>query len=563
MSNKRTNTIEKKWQEVFTTIEGAKTDIQNRVSIEREIIPIIFVPGIMGSRLKNESGKIAWDPDSDWFMLTRYGLLNSTAKKKKLRLVGPNGFKSDYLKVIEKDPDQVKKFFKNYPKAEKRGWTGIMWSSYGTIIESLHKNMLWPELVGLCFEFPVHAFGYNWSASAKDAGMKLSELIKKTIADYKSGKNSPDKKTRMCERVIIVTHSMGGLVARSACQQLGEDADKKVLGVIHGVQPATGSPAAYWRMKAGFERPQGGPNKSAWYDWRSYPKKMFKHTVTNSIGACVLGTNGKEVTALLCNMPGGLQLLPNKEYTDNKGSKSWLNIPAKDGHIFTLPKNDPYREIYRLEDGAHRMVNPEWLEPGGGKTTSINPVTSPWKRYISYLDAAESFHHDLGMYVHSNTSQFYSSGLDSPDRIIFSRQSVVHHENDFIDNYIPFANKGSCQIYVDRSDREMPYAKGSAYILTLERPSGSGDGTVPDSSGMALKLKKGQTVKVVFENKSEWFENGHQGIYSTKKAENIVKNGIGNLAIKRIEQEIGKAKLEAIRTLYRKQFESGNASTRG
>ena len=562
MSNKRTNIIEKKWQEVFKTIAGAKTDIQNRVSIEREIIPIIFVPGIMGSRLMRKDGSKAWDPDSDGFMLWNYGLFTTTAKKKKQLLVGPDGFKPGFLEVIEKDPAQVKKYFKNYPKAVERGWTGIMWSSYGTIIESLHKNMLWPELVGLCFEFPVHACGYNWSASAKDAGLKLSELIKKTIADYKSGKNNPDKKTRMCERVILVTHSMGGLVARSACQQLGEDADKKVLGVIHGVQPATGSPAAYWRMKAGFERPQGGPNKSAWYDWRSYPKKMLKHTVTNSIGACVLGTDGKEVTALLCNMPGGLQLLPNKEYTDNNGSKSWLNLPAKDGHIFTLPKNDPYREIYRLEDGPHRMVNPEWLDPGK-KTDDTPGVKTPWEKYCNYLKEAEKFHDNLGMYVNQNTCQFYSSGLDSPDNIIFSRQSVVHYENDFIDNFIPFANKGSCQIYVDKSDREIPYAKGATYILTLERPSGSGDGTVPDSSAMALKLKKGQTVKVIFENKSEWFENGHQGIYGTKKAENIVKNGIGNLAIKRIEYEIGKAKLEAIRTMYRKQTESGNASTRG
>lgn len=67
-----------------------------------------------------------------------------------------------------------------------------------------------------------------------------------------------DGRKRECNKVIIVTHSMGGLVARSACVLHG--AEGKVLGVIHGVQPSVGSPAAYWRMKAGFERPRGGPN---------------------------------------------------------------------------------------------------------------------------------------------------------------------------------------------------------------------------------------------------------------------------------------------------------------
>jgi hypothetical protein len=32
-------------------IEGFETENQNRLVIEREVLPIIFVPGIMGSRL--------------------------------------------------------------------------------------------------------------------------------------------------------------------------------------------------------------------------------------------------------------------------------------------------------------------------------------------------------------------------------------------------------------------------------------------------------------------------------------------------------------------------------
>lgn len=578
MSTKKINKIEKKWQEVFKTIAGAKTDIQNHVILEREVIPIIFVPGIMGSRLSRSDGSRAWDPDSSGFMLWDYGMPSTTAKKKRKLLIGPNNFNPGFLQVIENDSKQVKKFFKSYPNAVEHGWTGVFWSAYGTIIKSLHHNRLWPELVGLCFDFPVHALGYNWSASAEEAGAKLAAKIEEIITKYKSGEYSPDKKKRMCERVIIVSHSMGGLVARSACKQLGGKAVKKVLGVIHGVQPAMGSPAAYWRIKAGFERPQGGPNKSAWYNWKTHTKKMLAYKGENTIGACILGTDGKEVTALLGNMPGGLQLLPNKHYTDNKGNKSWLHYPLKDGSIITLPKNDPYSEIYSLQNVPHRMVNPDWLDPGRIKKNknkenkSINPITSPWGKYLGYLSEAENFHDELGLYVHPNTCQFYSSKLASPDKIVYTRCSVVRQEyNSSLHrtvivtsgtNFTP-NNKGSFQTYVDRNEQELLTAAGATYIITLERPNGDGDGTVPDSSAKALPVAKGQTVKIVFENESEWFETGHQGIYNTKKAENIVKNAIGNLAIKRIEQEIGKAKADAIRDMYRKQVDAENTPTGG
>ena len=43
----------------------------------------------------------------------------------------------------------------------------------------------------------------------------------------------------LAEKVIVVTHSMGGLVSRSLTEIHQCD---KVMGVSHGVQPATGAP---------------------------------------------------------------------------------------------------------------------------------------------------------------------------------------------------------------------------------------------------------------------------------------------------------------------------------
>ena len=44
-------------------IVGFETNRQNRLVIEREVLPIIFVPGIMGSRLRNQKGDRVWDTD--------------------------------------------------------------------------------------------------------------------------------------------------------------------------------------------------------------------------------------------------------------------------------------------------------------------------------------------------------------------------------------------------------------------------------------------------------------------------------------------------------------------
>jgi len=227
----------------------------------------------------------------------------------------------------------------------------------------------------------------------------------------------------MCNQVILVTHSMGGLVARAACKLHG--AEEKVLGVVHGVQPAFGSPAAYWRMKAGFERPQGGPTGTLW-DWFRKPLKMTKHIVLGTVGAWVLGTNGEEVTSLLGNMPGGLQLLPNKLYADNAGNKQWLRYEDSRGESVALPQSDPYEEIYRKQDVFYRLVDPTWLDPGvSPDVASVSDLTGavdPWDYFDAYLSEAEIFHDTLADGVHAQTFQFYSEGLATAHRAEFKRE---------------------------------------------------------------------------------------------------------------------------------------------
>ena len=528
-------------------IKGLKTDTQNIIRIEREVLPIIFIPGVMASRLRNRAGKKAWDPDSIRFMVRKYGFITVTARKRKQLVIGKE-FDAEYLQVINEDEEQRKKYLNAADKdREKRGWSGIFWETYGPFIEFL-QDYKWSEAVYLCYELPVHAFGYNWTASNADSGKKLKEYIDQVISDYKN-------MDRKCEKVILVTHSMGGLVARAACKLHG--AEGNVLGVLHGVQPAAGAATGYWRMKGGFERPGSGPYKNVW-DWFRNPIKMLKYKVAGYAAAWILGTDGEEVTSILANSPGCLELLPTKNYkpNGNNGSSAWLHVPKRDGMIMSLPKNgDPYEEIYSLNKDIYdralfwRLVKPEWLDPVDVKasskpgTNSAFELNDAWSLYIEALKQAKEFHDNLGLDCHPSTYQFYSTDRDTVDRIEFSRETGWRYNPEVS----PHAtSRGKYIAYVDKYDQEVDTPKDDQVYdrvqMALPKNWKGGDGTVADSSGAILKPDEstGGTAKISIHNSDDWFNNEHQDIYATERARNLSIVAIENFAKSRIRELTGK-----------------------
>src|ERR1700709_2729015 len=55
------------------------------------------------------------------------------------------------------------------------------------------------------YQFPVHAVGYNWLQSNDESAQYLADKID-AFMNYYRGRGY------QCEKVILVTHSMGGLV---------------------------------------------------------------------------------------------------------------------------------------------------------------------------------------------------------------------------------------------------------------------------------------------------------------------------------------------------------------
>ncbi len=538
--------IKIKWWELFKPIEGIQVgeDLSNKLAIEREIIPLIFPPGIMATPLKNKNGDTVWAPDNALFMVDRYGKFTVTAKKRKALLIGAS-FDKDYLSVIKDDPEHNKKFAdKDDPTRAARGWGGASWNSYGPFLEALQQrdhadnvNDLWCEPMRHCFEFPVHVCGYNWTASNRDSGAALAKYIDEVLQEYRD-------LGRICNHVILITHSMGGLAERAAVTLHG--AESKVLGVVNGVQPALGSPAAYWRMKGGFDRPGDAPGgEGGFFSFLRNPIKTMLRKPLGTVGAWVLGTDGEEVTSLLGNMPGGLELLPNQLYTDNAGNKAWLKFPAADGSgDVELPKSDSYEEIYLAKDVFYRLVNPAWLDPGNIPDPESEDL-GPWDNYKLYLSDAKQFHADVGTQTHPQTYQFYSEGLNTADRIVFRRTA-----KDDAAGSDRWANRGGFRCYVDEHNLDIPKDSDAAlFVMEMEmppnnpvtlpgvEPGSGGDATVPVSSAAALPAL--ETVSV---NKGDesYLARDHEPIFKTKTAQDIAFTAIENLARYKIGQKLGK-----------------------
>ncbi len=548
MKKEPVNRIEIEWKELFKPIPGLQTSpysdpLTNMIIIKPEIIPIIFVPGIMGSRLKYTScNKKAWDPDSKGFMVFKHGF-NSSPEKRKKNLIGDQPHNSQYLEVDNENTKHNKKLPKGMAE---HGWGGVSLTFYGKILKALKKRK-WPEPLRQCFDFPVYSFGYNWTATNDESGKKLAGYIEKVITE--------NAKQYLCNHVILVTHSMGGLVARSACMLHG--AEGKVLGVVHGVQPATGSPAAYLRMKNGFEPPDS-PTGEAW-DWFRTPLRIVKHKAKGHVSRTVLGNSGKDVTIILANSPGGLELLPNKLYKTNNGSRKWLRFTNRHSATVDLPKSDPYTEIYENRKAPYRLINEEWLGfiSENKKVPFKTKTKKPWNLYIRNLECAKSFHNNLQAALHPETFQFFSTKIKTADNAEIVCNRVAENKGYYVE---ACRHKGFLEIEDGEGKRltlhdvlfvsafsEDTYKDTVLYAFTLAPPNGEGDGTVPDSSGRALEaLPTGyihgpEGTAHIGHCDENWFDRQHDAVYDTKSAQKITFNAIENLCKTKIKKETGAA----------------------
>lgn len=303
-----------------------------------KVIPVIVIPGIMGSNLcattdptkpANKAlrpGEAAWRPPNG----SAEGLSEAKKWKKRLpperqQILDAETLDVDGSGLLTGSPDPEVRF--DPAVLQERGWGQIHASSYGGLLSELefHLNSVfsadgktrqarirWHQLamrdreawnvrenIGVTKKltdvelqkfaeshYPVYALGYNWLQSNAVSADRLERRINEIIKFW------TDRK-QQCSQVILVTHSMGGLVARACAKRI----PAKILGIVHGVMPALGAPVCYRRIACGTE---GG----------SFVADKFSE---------IAGHTEADTTAVMAMAPGPLELLPNNLYP-----KPWL-----------------------------------------------------------------------------------------------------------------------------------------------------------------------------------------------------------------------------------------------
>jgi pimeloyl-ACP methyl ester carboxylesterase len=457
------------------------------------VIPIIFVPGIMGSNLiqkgvKDKDEAIKWRMDGAK-SAGRWALSDRNAAFRK-RYLSPDAMEVDTGGHV---PEHLA-----LPAEElrRRAWGEIGAMSYEPFLiwlenalndfdnvktgpridlmklalgaEQGEAPLTYDEVALSCrYRFPVHACGYNWLDDNAVSAKRLSDRIDKIRERYANEKQK-------CDKVIIVTHSMGGLVARHCSEVRNRRGD--ILGIVHGVMPAIGAAAVYRRFKAGTEDP------TAWYN------------AAGAVASSVLGNDAAEMTAVLSSAPGALQLLPTADY-----GNGWLKI--RDGSKeYTLPENgDPYGDIYTVRGKwwsmcEDRLMNP--LNDERNPTKRQNQMNRDWDAYVELIKIVRKFHRAIAERYHPTTHAFFGSHTDNraygtvawtnrwPTGV--NNYPSGGQEADVLNGKI-LATSGN-EINKTRT-ATVPvtgsWRKQEAQIYKISEPDEAGDGTVPHRSGVA------------------------------------------------------------------------------
>jgi pimeloyl-ACP methyl ester carboxylesterase len=482
----------------------------------RNVIPVIVVPGIMGSNLRATSipekpankvlspGEAAWRAPNGTFEGVKTARKWKEFKPKlRQQILDPETLEVDARGDIHL-PLEARSYGMSESEVRTFCWGEVHWDSYGALLYGLHVGLNhsfemdpldnvrvicrhWQDVMACDparwgvrttdkiteselekhaqYYFPVYACGYNWLESCEVSAQQLQRRIEGTIAFWTERK-------RQCDKVILVTHSMGGLVARACARQIPD----QILGVVHGAMPALGAPVGYRRIACGTEK---------WSPTNGKLDNMKAEAVAD-----ILGTQPEATMPVMGTSPGVLELLPNHLY-----QQPWLHVSTvsrvnnKDlvRDVVHLPDGNPY-DLYRDLDSWYRMVDPGLADPARKYRGDDLKVRSA---ILAAVDRAEHFHRNvLHTYYHPNTYAFY--GAD-PEQMAFGAIHWVARD------------PGKGAVFTEANLRAATYAgygQGGGRKVRVEgrtelhfvpaRQDVAGDGTVPQQSGAGPRGRAGQ-----------------------------------------------------------------------
>jgi hypothetical protein len=180
---------------------------------ERSFSRIVVVPGIMGSELRlQELGPnkvpiqtLVWGEDLNviWKTLAQ---------------------KPDCLSSTEITPGRVLRHLRGLPLPKRR-------PLYGPLLEHLKETYNLQENIDL------FAFGYDWRVCNLKSAARLADLLRKSTQDH--------------DRIVLIAHSMGGLVCRALLSSdQFKDLRPRIAKLIQLGTPVLGSAKAFFSLKS-------------------------------------------------------------------------------------------------------------------------------------------------------------------------------------------------------------------------------------------------------------------------------------------------------------------------
>ena len=227
--------------------------------------PVFFLPGIMGTRLHFPDSGRYWDPD-DTIRMLDWILSSNDRNRRRMHGRVP-------AEIVQRpgsshiDSDQ-----------ERRGFGQVVWSYYESFLQSLD----------VATARTIHAIGYDWRQDISALGADTLDRID-TI-----------RQSLGAEKIILITHSMGGLVVRAGLRAK-PDYNERIAKTIHICQPSAGAVLMYRRMFTGLPRRYD----SGW---------GFRN---------ILGTDRSSFLGNVSGLPGAVQLLPSKHFPVGAAGNTW------------------------------------------------------------------------------------------------------------------------------------------------------------------------------------------------------------------------------------------------
>lgn len=361
-------------------------DAKKLDTLNNKVIPVILVPGVMGSRLLLPGHEPNWDPDSDGQMVL-WGNLDTRLKVKDLNPALTNvdiisDLGSDAVKQIDAEPTLINIAAKKDPSRQvhevyaARGWGGVASAFYLSLLIQLETKLNLITNGRVVVNHPVYAFGYDWRDDAARSGRKLVTRISQILAE-----------NPRAEKVVIVTHSMGALVSRGAMMV---DGQTRIAGVVHCMPPVDGTPVAYRRFQTGAASP---------FDVPQSPQPAVGAIIKQAALNGIMGTDPVEYAAIQSVLPGPTQLMPSNNYQD-------LFLTDQTGQT-NLTSGDVY--------AMYAQSTPPGIIPNVGDTSNDGDTTwtpADTTNLQRVLASARTFHQTVSIGpFHQNTFVLFGDGL--------------------------------------------------------------------------------------------------------------------------------------------------------